>query len=140
MIRFLMPLLSGVLVAGLASAAPLIIDDFSLDQGPIQAAYSNPASDTVTNDGSFIGPAGTSTRTIDVNGNGHPPPSGQWTTAEVGGGMFEFTSAADVLGNTSLVYEFIGGVDLSKHIGFTFHDVFADHPFDYEVRDRKSVV
>lgn len=129
MIRFLIPLLSGVLISGLASAAPLTIDDFSHAQGPISSAFSIRNSDTVVTDGSFVG----STRTIEVLGDGTPPPSGQYAVSEIGGDIFEFTSAVNVTSSNNLIYDGIGGLDLSKHNGFTFHDLLADHPFDYNV-------
>lgn len=134
MIRFLMPLLSGVLVAGLASAAPLSLDGFDLLQGPIHSHSGNPASDTITNDGSFMGPSGTSWRTIHVVGTGKtPPPSTQNTTVEIGGGMFELVSPSDSESKAILTYGDLNGLDLSKHYGFTFHDLITDHTINYEV-------
>src|SRR5690625_1229382 len=132
MIRFLTPLLSGVLAAGLASAAPLPIDSFDLDQGPLFSAFGASASSSVANDGSFIGDA-SSSRTIQVTGDGTPPPSSEYTSAEVGGGIFEYASAVGVSGSTTLTYSDLGGVDLSQYVGFLFHDLTADHPFDYSV-------
>lgn len=132
MIRFFLPLLSSALVAGFASAAPLMIDSFDLAQGQLKSANGVTDSSTVANDGSFIG--GTSaTRTIDVTGNGTPPPESQWATSEVGGGIFEFASAVDVSGSTNLTYASLGGLDLSSYVGITFEDLTADHPFDYDI-------
>lgn len=132
MIRFFVPLLSGVLAAGLASAAPLTIDNFDLAQGPLASANGISDSSTVSNDGSFVG-GPDSSRTIEVTGDGTPPPASQFTTAEVGGGIFDYASAVEVSGSTTLTYESLGGLDLSKYLGFTFEDLMADHPFDYSV-------
>ncbi|HLS18952.1 MAG TPA: hypothetical protein VK090_04005 [Paracoccaceae bacterium] len=132
MIRFLAPLLSGVLAAGLASAAPLTIDSFDQAQGPLASANGATESSTVSNDGSFAG-GPDSTRTIEVTGDGTPPPSSEYTLAEVGGGIFEYASAVEVSGSTTLTYESLGGLDLSQYLGFTFEDLTADHPFDYSV-------
>lgn len=133
MIRFLVPLLSGVLTAGLVSAAPLTIDSFDQETELLQSGNSVSASTVSTNDGSFVGPTGTSKRTMEVTGHGDVPPDINYVLSQVGGGKYIFAAPEDASGGATLSYTSLSGLDLSNYLGFTFEDLKADHPFDYNV-------
>lgn len=129
MFRFSTTLVAGLLAAGIASAAPLQIDDFSLAQGPVTSTNNNLVTNVAATDGSFIG----STRTISTQSNGSGSPASQSSNVQIAAGVFEFASGVGVNGTGNLTYSGLGGLDLSAYTGFTFEDLSTDSVFDFEV-------
>src|SRR5690606_26233563 len=62
-----------------------------------------------------------------------PPPDSQFTTVEIGGGVFEFASGVGVDGQGAFAYSALGGLNLSNYTGFTFEGLSADQVFDFEI-------